>query len=202
MEPQAFPCASATPFAAATSCDSLSPAHEVIGQVYAQMRTFMQEQSFDPAQLLSKIQGDSFSVELKQLMLKTCLVEEYVLCPHLKTSGVVVLVERDTGLSFGVFKIGRKRANMETFGYKLAQKLKLEDHAIPSAFCALENPSLPLGHDFENQEIYEELFNGFQKNLLIQYEVPEPDSLPDSYLLADPEEVPEEPVKKRPVEEN
>lgn len=76
-----------------------------------------------------------------------------------KNSGVYFIKQlvEDKYENRAVFKIGRKRAEMETFVRRFAHLLGLEKQMIPGIICAFEN--LP----FYSGETIEELWNGNEK---------------------------------------
>lgn len=82
--------------------------------------------------------------------------------PSATSSGVYTVEAKEEKSTqyrnLAVFKIGHKRAAIELQARKLAFKLGLEQHVIPSCFAALENPDL-----FAEEDVSEALWNGKEK---------------------------------------
>jgi hypothetical protein len=153
------------------------PAHEKIGAVFAQtleaIRAGEQEKA---AKLLSHLHVADGDKEAQQTMLS--LIETL-------SDGSLRIVNATTGTYFfqkpveekkgqfenvAVFKIGRKRAAMETMARQFAHTLGLSKHMISGMFCAVLN--IPINHpdsmDAEEtnedmEETVEELWNGNEK---------------------------------------
>ncbi len=70
-------------------------------------------------------------------------------------SGVYFLSRH--GVIFAVFKVGEKRADLETSARDILRELGLEDFVIPGVFCTITNPTVT------REPIIIELHNGNQK---------------------------------------
>ena len=147
------------------SSSRVGPAHECIGAVYKILSEMLGRGEKPESSLMDKISADIESPELINLVRRISDESSYHLSPT--EDGVIFALDRVTNEPFAVIKPSRKRANYETFAYLLAKKLGLNNHILPSAFCAIKNPQALSTESIQNGDWMEELFNGDFKQLNI-----------------------------------
>lgn len=148
------------------------PAHQKIAAVYANAI----KDSVQPSNLLQELgvfPSDTSAIQEMSHLLKT-LEDESLQIVQTPNTGVFFIQKKyepiDTNKTpienVAIFKIGRKRAAMETAARYLAHHLGLEKQMIPGMFCALLDPPLFNKSEFENEdddETVEDLWNGLEK---------------------------------------
>ncbi len=152
------------------------PAHEKIGSLFSEILSLLKNPVHDRSQLAIFLERLGVSPEdpeaiesSSQLLLK---LEDGTLkiCPTANT-GIYFIKKTDSNLKdreIAVFKIGRKRACIETMVRSFANGLGLNKHMLPGLFCAIQNPPL-FGNKLNNEEeTVEELWNGSDKIYLSQ----------------------------------
>ncbi len=92
---------------------------------------------------------------------------------HAEIPGMLFLASKEATTDIAIFKVGRKRAAMETLMRRLAHLLSLSDQIIPSVFCAIQYPPFTYPSSSNSTEenfiepIIEPLWNGNEKQLVL-----------------------------------
>jgi hypothetical protein len=143
--------------------DKTIPGHEKIGILYSRILQNPEKNKHLFSHLGVSRRDKAAIKELKSL-LKT-LSKDSIHITKTENSGIFFIEKEDvtTGKlkKVAVFKIGRRRAAMETAARRLAHALGLEKHIIPGMFCAILNPDLEL--EDPSDELVEELWNSHDK---------------------------------------
>lgn len=135
------------------------PAHQKIGALFNEVSVRTFEGS---TELLSRlgISPDAVRAQRQLFDLIKDLNGSNISIKHLNNQNGVYQINnkgRDH-VPIAVFKIGAKRAAMDTLVYEMARLFHLENHAVPGIFCALKDPQFD-----KNEDTTEELWNGLLK---------------------------------------
>ena len=156
--------------------DAKIPGHQKIGTAFTKALDLLKDTTTNSKEIVSLLRylgvspNDPLAIKTMSEMLPQ-LADDSLQIIETDSSGAffiqkgIALNESDnTELrNIAVFKIGRKRASMETMVRHLANSLGLEKHMLPGIFCALQNP--PLSNE-EEEAAVEELWNGLDKTYL------------------------------------
>ncbi len=157
------------------------PAHQKIGTVYTEVLNAIKngpQKSIPPLlQQLNVSQEDKVAVQTLTQLIQTLEDGTMRIVPANGGVFFVQKTEKDQEelQNVAVFKIGRKRAAMETMVRQFAHSLGLDKQMVPGMFCAVMNP--PLKNDGDGEDNHEELWNGNIKLLSEEIEGPKPSEI-------------------------
>lgn len=131
--------------------------YQMIGGVYS---SAVQQISNEHLKLLGVDPSDKEAVQAMTQFLRN--VDGNLRILPTENTGVYFIQKNSENIA--VFKIGHKRAVMETLVRRLAYYLGLEKHVVPGMLCAIQNP--PFQFDKNFKETIEELWSGKEKIFL------------------------------------
>ena len=146
------------------------PAHKKIGALYSRFIDAIR--SGEPHKInyclpyLQVSKDDKMAIEVMSSLVQTLNDGSLKVIPSDNT-GVYFLakpsaIEKDQFEKVAVFKIGRKRAAIETMARQFAHHLGLHKQMLPGMFCAMENLSVYTA-DNADEQTAEDLWNGNEK---------------------------------------
>lgn len=170
------------------------PAHEKIGALFAKARDMLKSKATEQEAISSLFKQLGVSPEDKEAVnamsqLLSTLGDGSLKVATTDNSGIFFIQKKlaQEGKkktqfeNVAVFKIGRKRAAMETMARFLANSLGLNKQMIPGMFCALQNPVFD-----PNEDTIEELWNGLDKVYFTQSAKPKKAYDDDDLFELDP----------------
>ncbi len=158
-------------------------AHVRLGNIYSRISDLTQEGERIPKALFKKIGGcPKDHTELSRLC-RAAVCDKTRLLPSTdpgiffvftdtdnvdfktqrKANEVLKQIRLGTVVPDGVFKVGRKRAQIEIAVRHMSHLFALQNHSIPGVFAAVKMPELPKEWDFDTNCLIEDLWNGDKK---------------------------------------
>ncbi len=140
--------------------------YQVIGTVYASAIELLKQPNpnekllNEHLRLLGVKSSDKEAVRSMTQFLRD--VDDNLRIVPSENTGVYFIQKNQQNIA--VFKIGHKRAVMETLVRRFAYYLGLEKHVVPGMLCAIQNP--PFQFDKNPKETIEELWSGNEKIFL------------------------------------
>lgn len=152
---------------AASSIDSstLISNHLVIANIFDGIKTSILRRNLEDSFKLTTQLGANFTDKRIETLFMKTFFSLNVRFEHSLQSGVLLGFLGKSTIPYSVFKIGRKRANLELFAHEFSKILYLERYSIPGTFCTLKNPPVPLKDSPDGEDLFEELFSGHAKKL-------------------------------------